>query len=387
MKKRHVSKKLVAFIMCGAMLVPTGAFAGESVSATATIDDYASFVHSARSAENVSAEALDYIQSAMDTDALNDILADYQDKAGSKTATYEMFQANLDSTYAEVEANGFDKEQAAQLFQSAVDLETGNADMSDWTYSDEAPDCVPSHDQMTASERLINSNEITLLSNSDRSSRTSYETGGVGYEVQSLAGYNKSTSYFYPGSCNVNLPSNEDGTAAYMFYTIGYGGNAQDLGVVYYHGFWQPVCWGYWTGWGTSSKHLAVGDKLYFKIWIGTDQQIYFQGIDGDDFSNILFEGIYSSWGMLPSSGSGVTWNRQVTFVDNAQDDNSGYYLRNARFDQSYLYNNYSYAPFNDSNTNSSRRGKFGCTWANDSHVTINSNTHWSSENITIQMS
>lgn len=145
---------------------------------------------------------------------------------------------------------------------------------------------------------------------------------------------------------------------------------------------------GTWTGWATGSTRLAVGDKLYFKIWIDGNNNINFKGIDGDNFNNILFQGNYTTWGQLPASGSGVTMNRQITYAANKdyQKPHTGYYLNNARFDQAYLYNNSGYAPFNASNTTSTRRGKFGTTWAPVSLVTIHSNTHWDSEKVSINM-
>ena len=133
---------------------------------------------------------------------------------------------------------------------------------------------------------------------------------------------------------------------------------------------------------------MNSGDRIYFKIWIDTQNQINFQGIDGDDFSTILFQGVYTTWNQLPYSGSGVTINRQITYAanDGYRYDHTGYYINNGRFDRAYLYNNYSTAMFMDSNTDSTRRGKFGASWAPKDNVTINSNTHWYSENISINL-
>lgn len=389
------SKKLVALIMCGALLVPAGAMAGEvdaSSNETVSLADYENYIKStngiaSRSASsNLSVQAFDYMEASMEEAELSNILADYQEVAGSREKTYEMFEANLNGTYQEVEANDFSEEQAAQLFQSSADLETGNAEVTEFTPVDSDKYPAPPH-----GDNSINTVDasVSLLSNSDISvgRDNSIDGSGIGYEVKSLAGYNKTTAYFYPGQCNINR-NGQGGIAAYMFYTFAGGGGVQDLGVGYMNGYWQPVVNGTWTGWATGGAHLTTGDKLYFKVWIGTDQQLYFQGIDGDNFNNIIFQGTYTTWNMLPASGSGVTINRQISYAANSgyQYDNSGYYLRNARFDQAYLYNNTSYAQFNSSNTDSTRRGKFGTSWAPNSNVTINSNTHWYSENVTIDL-
>lgn len=386
-----LSKKLVALALCGALLVPTSAMAGELDAAapneTVSLADYESYIKAAnggiatRSVANLSVQAFDYMEAAVDEPELSGILKEYHDVAETREKTYEMFGANLNSTYQEVEANDFTEEQAAQLLKSAADLETGNAEVTEFTPVEPGTIPAPSHGENVNTDE----SSISLLSNSDISVRDGDDTG-LGYEVKSLPGYNKTTAYFYPGDCNINRT--QGGIAGYMFYTISGGGGVQDLGIVYASGYWHTCVNGTWTGHATGPAHLAVGDKLYYKIWIGTDQKIYFQGLDGDNFNNIIFQGEYPTWNMLPASGAGVTINRQITYAANSdyRYDNSGYYLRNARYDQAYLYNNYGYAPFNNSNTESERCGKFGASWAPASNVTIHSNTHWDSENVSIDL-
>lgn len=110
------------------------------------------------------------------------------------------------------------------------------------------------------------------------------------------------------------------------------------------------------------------------------------QILDGNDFNNILFQNSYSTWNQIPSTGKGVGFNRQITLVDTAHDSTSGLYLKNAIFDGSSLYNSSVTQEFNNSNTNSERRGEFGCSWASDSKVSILKNSRWSSEKISINM-
>jgi len=201
--------------------------------------------------------------------------------------------------------------------------------------------------------------------------------------IKSNLGYNKTTEFLTVGSCNITATQ---GKAGYMFNTIYYGGQYQDIGIGYYNGSWKAIVSGYWTGWGSTAIPIKSGDKLYFKLWIGTDSKIYFQILDGNNFNNIIFQNSYSTSGQIPTSGSGVGFNRQITLVDTSHNATSGLYLKNAMFDQAYLYNDSTYSIFNDSNTSSTRRGKFGCSWASDSKVTIISNSHWSSEKISIIM-
>ncbi|MFV0516852.1 MAG: hypothetical protein ACK5MV_05610 [Aminipila sp.] len=246
-------------------------------------------------------------------------------------------------------------------------------------FSSEIPDFAPTHLEMTNVAK-----DIEEKSNSDRSTRTSYETGGIGYEVLSTSGYNKSTAFLNAGSCNITAP---EGKAGYMFYTIYSNKHYQDVGIGYFGGKWKAFVSGYWTNWGTGTVSIKSGDYLYFKLWIGTDSRIYFQIFDGNNFNNIIFQNSYTtSSSPIPPSGNGVNFNRQITLVDTAHNATSGLYLQNASFSQSHIYNNNVTQIFSDSNTNASRRGKFGCSWAADSKVTINSNPHWHSENITIKM-
>lgn len=167
--------------------------------------------------------------------------------------------------------------------------------------------------------------------------------------------------------------------AGYMFYTIAGGGGVQYLGLLYVgDGQWCLVVNGTWTGYATGPAHIASGEKVCFKLWIGTDQKVYFQGLDGNAFSNILFQGEYTTWNMLPANTNGGTINRQITYAANEEQwrDHNGYTIDNARFGAVYLYNNSGYVQLNNSNTDSQRRGKFGAAWIPASNVIINKNTH-----------
>ena len=110
------------------------------------------------------------------------------------------------------------------------------------------------------------------------------------------------------------------------------------------------------------------------------------QLLDGNNFNNILYQNSYTTYGEIHSSGKGVRFNRQMTLVDTAHNPLSGLYLEDASFDQSYLYNNYTYSKFKNSNTQYNRRGKFGCSWKPDSAVSILDNSHWSFERISMNM-
>ncbi len=285
-------------------------------------------------------------------------------------------------TYQEVLSNSFTKEQAKSLLISAVNLESNARLKVEMNSGTAIPNYAPSHPKVDINENIPLS-LMTTFSSTDKSTRTATDTTGIGYEVKSNLGYNRTTSFLTVGD---GYTKRSEGEAGYMFNTIYYSNTYQDIGIGYINGKWCAIASGNWTLWINDSTSINTGDRLYFRLWIGTDGGINFQILDGNNFNNIIFEKIYSTNGRLPSSGSGVGFNRQITLVDTLHNPTSGIYLKNASFDQAYLYNNTSYSIFNDSNTASTRRGKFGCTWASDSKVTIISNTHWSAEKVTLIM-
>lgn len=393
MKTNNIKRKVAALALCTTLLLPSQmAFAANDAKTDVSLAGYENYISSnARTLQaSDSVSALDYMKSAVGDADLEQMLDDYSTVNTSTNDTYEAFKVAVDGIYDEVEQYGFDEAQADALLTSQVELETGKAEVTEFTPCE--PSALPSSAlEGTDESKLKKLNDIELLATTDTSSR--YDVTGLGYEVKSTQGYNKTTTYFYPGECNIDR-AGKKGIAGYMFYTLTWNDVAQDLGVVYDQGYWQPCVMGHYTGYAKGGAKLAEGAKLYFKIWIGTDTQIYFQGIDGNNFNNIIFQGVYTSWNELPPSGAGVAFNRQITYAANATDGEgnncryapSGYYIKNARFDQAYLYNNHSTERYQDSNTVSNSRGKFGAPWAPVSYVTINSNTRWSSENVTIDL-
>lgn len=373
---------LSLFVFCGNKLT----FASSEETIDKKTDLYEEFSRTIDKDNEIERESFLYIQDAIGQQSMTNIISEYKEVYSNSQADL-MIKNNLKNVYEEVNANNFSKKQASDLFVSASNLEIGNAVESEMTFSSEIPNFAPSHDENLNIEDLnsfeFKNDDINYRSSDDRSSRTSYEKGGVGYEVKSNLGYNKTTTFLDVGNCNVLAP---EGKAGYMFYTIYYNNKYQDIGIGYFGGKWKAIVSGNWTGWGVGTVPISYGDRLYFKIWIGGDNKIYFQILDGNNFSRIIFQNSYTTHGEIPSSGSGVGFNRQITLVDTAHRPKSGLYLKNAAFDQSYIYNNNTTVEFNDYNTNRTRRGKFGCSWASDSTVSILNNSHWSSEKISIEM-
>lgn len=186
MKTKHkFTKKVIAFALCGALMVPVGAMAGETEVAskdTVSLADYEAYIHAAdqattRSAEpSLSVQAFDYMEASVDNAELSAMLNDYLDYSGTKEKTYKMFEANLNGTYQEVKANDFNAEQASKLLKSATDLETGNAEETVFTPAD--PDEIPAPSNGEAINMVDSS--VSLLGNYDISGRDNTDVTGLG---------------------------------------------------------------------------------------------------------------------------------------------------------------------------------------------------------------
>jgi len=330
-------------------------------------------------------ESLTYFNNILGKDVIQEVIEKYRVASPNEAEAYEKIKAVLNRTMQEVEAYGFSDDQAKALFLAAVNLETGNAELTEMTYSVTVPSHAPSH---TDEDNAINTSNVGVetvmtVANEPKSSRSSYETGGIGYEVKSTLGFNKTTTFLYAGDCNVTA---QQGEAGYMFYTIYYDNHYQDIGIGYFDGKWQAFVQGYWTNWGTGTISVDPGDKLYFVLWIDNSNYINFQILDGNNFNNILFQNRYTTWNQIPSNGSGVGFNKQSTIVDESNDATSGLYLKDAIFELAYLYNNSTTATFNSNNTLSYRRGEFGCSWASDEKVEVEAYQQWHGETVNIIM-
>ncbi len=374
-----MKNKLFKGIACAlaVAVIPVYSFAGANLESVEHID-----IKNGTGLTAAQNNGIKYIASVMGKNNVEGMLDKYTDgQLESKDVEHITQIANM--TQRESEVNGFSKAQAKQLLKASLDLEMGKARCSEMVYSEKIPEFAPSHDEDVESKMQDLNSIAEPFSASDRSSRTKTDKTGVGYEVKSKPGYKETTSFLTLGSCNVKAAQ---GRAGYMFNTVYHNGHYQDLGLCYCGSKWKAFVSGYWTGWATGKISAKAGDKLYLRTWIGDDKKIHMLILDGNDFSRIIFQNSYSTSNQIAPDGKGVEFNRQITLVDDKHDANSNLYLKNASFSDAYLYSTKVTEKFNSKNTDSSRRGKFGCTWASDKVVTILSNTRWSDENITIIM-
>lgn len=194
---------------------------------------------------------------------------------------------------------------------------------------------------------------------------------GIGYEVQSVYGYNQATSYVTLPTRNIdNLDD-----IAYLFYTAYSPNTCMDFGVR-----------GGMYSWVSSFNPNAAGDgevinkndgdRIYFNINVESNGWLRCRILDANNFSNVLFDTLYQMSGVGTNK---MIFNKQITFCNNDATFTSGCSISHGKFDQSYLYTTTGYSIMNSSNTNPNRRGAFG-----GDGVTVHSYTQWGSEDVSI---
>lgn len=129
---------------------------------------------------------------------------------------------------------------------------------------------------------------------------------------------------------------------------------------------------------------LRAGSSVYFDVTMATNGVTRCRILDGNDFSNVLYDVSYN----VSNKGinrSNVTFNRQMTLCDSQKQYNDGSYLLNGGFDKAYVYaSNGSYDKTLTTNTHSSHRGAFGTNSTNRNQVKVNSYQPWYMEDVSI---
>lgn len=218
---------------------------------------------------------------------------------------------------------------------------------------------------------------------------------GIGYEV-------KSTSGFYEETAFATIPSayrGGDNTSGYMFYSVSsplsgnwgidvglwYGAGGDSGDVVGWRGVYNPADAKQEAvpSDGSIISALTPGKQVYLVGQIRSDGYLECKVLDANNFSTVYVDFIYyvGNHGIYASNG---IFNRQITLCHGDGIYTNGSYMRNAIFNNAYLYSNTSYAPVTASNTDSSRVGVFGSGGTTTNKVTVNNYTQWGSENINI---
>lgn len=235
---------------------------------------------------------------------------------------------------------------------------------------------------------------------------------GIGWEVQSLSAYSGATTF-------LTLPTIQNrtnGTAAYMFYTVGTRASTNvsnwnmDFGLGYDMGGDGTVKWRVFQV-RTDSNFNASEDmyepfanvnidtnNLYFKVEHMTGSNtgyMKFQILDGNNFDKVFvtYHFYVGSFGVYDTNTS---FNKQVTLCNVNSNFLTGTKLLGASFSESYIYStpnsmNSRMLPKNCEDgeyvngvQEPDRCGSFGTNDVNVRQVVKNSGTNWYKENISI---
>lgn len=233
-------------------------------------------------------------------------------------------------------------------------------------------------------EGLINSSPIIVLESQTASpaakDRPSTDSG-VGYEVQSKAGYTQATSFATLPKRSIN--NLQDIT--YMIYTVYVnGGTNMDFGVRGGMYNWVTTYLPFVSEDGAPiSKN--DGEKIYFNINVEKNGVLRCRILDANNFSNVLCDTLYQMTGVAENK---LIFNKQITFCNNNKQFTSGCKISNGGFDNSFVYTTKGYSIMNPDNTDENRCGAFGITGIKGSQnmVTVNDakTSHWDKEDVTI---
>lgn len=204
---------------------------------------------------------------------------------------------------------------------------------------------------------------------------------GVGYEVQSIAGYTQATSFATLPKRSINNLQD----IAYLIYTVYVnGGTCMDFGV-------RGGMYSWVTTYPPTVPEDGVkinkndGEKIYFNINVEKSGVLRCRILDANDFSNVLCDTEYEMTGVAKNK---MIFNKQITFCNNYKVFNSGCKISNGGFDNSYVYTTTGYSIMNSSNTLANRCGVFGIQDVNGSRnmVTVNNakTSQWDKEDVTI---
>ena len=147
---------------------------------------------------------------------------------------------------------------------------------------------------------------------------------GIGYEVQSKTGYSQATSYATLPKRSINNLQD----IAYIFYTVYAGDTCMDFGVRGGMYSWaityNPVPSGFNTN-QTISK--SDGERVYFNIYVETNNVLRCRLLDANNFSNVLFDGTYTMSGVAKDR---CIFNKQITLCRADRNFTTGSKISNA---------------------------------------------------------
>lgn len=311
-------------------------------------------------------------------------------------------KTDLDDIFMIINENGLDDTNKLSLINSWINFKQSNKNYS--TIPQEArPTPLPDD-----SKSLLEQNVSILSATSLTDQIHSWDDSGVHYMVRSNPGYNKATGYFTLPSVYVNQSLGTNHDVPYGFFGM-YAGSefGMDLGVGYDVDSANPSKWfmcisGYYkTQSGTfesvwKSINIPSGvSRVYLNASVTRNSNGEVYKLDVINASTWTLIGSLSFDTLQETNSkpfytnstySNLYINREVSLAfpkNSARLPNTGSYLKNAFWDQIYLYSPSGYYIWGTSLTEFASR--IGKTTAFINTVTVTSTTKWSTDTTTIQ--
>lgn len=217
-------------------------------------------------------------------------------------------------------------------------------------------------------EVIEDNNEISLRSAPDRNEGNSY---GCGFEALSQQSFSQMTTRVKLPSVNIN----NSREIHYLFVSPGNSNDLFDFGLMKGQNNWV----GFYlldkknhpgmTNMNQFSLNRSVrdGEMLYYNIYIGTDGYINCKILNNNNFSDVIAsKRIWLNYG----SKNSIAFNKQITMTFDRYTRYGGK-INDARFSDSYLYNDRGNYRF-ENKVNNSRYGAFGDTRVSGSRYYTN---------------
>jgi len=211
-------------------------------------------------------------------------------------------------------------------------------------------------------EQLINSSihtsitfivpeETDMLSRTiDPPSQNRPNDDGVGYEVETVAGYHTTTAFATLPTVYTGSDGDGSDVAGYMFWTVN---GKVDIGLCYSKGWygnrWR-FCWLY-EGGGLQTPTaddeqsyiwLQSADEVYLRVTVVDNNWILFEMYNADNLNQTKSYSVYT--GGLGITRTNAKWRRQITLCTSERDANAnvvfdgGASLVGAEFSDCYIY-------------------------------------------------
>lgn len=358
-------KRIITTILAAIMAINLNVFAMEDLSISKS------------KTNELSAESIEFLKEHnVDMNIFEDTAKQSNNTYSNKARGISYNRSNDDivkSVMAESEAYNFSDEQIEQLVNSSI-----NADI---TF------IVPDNNVLSRTDDLESENRPS--------------DDGVGYEVESIAGFHTTTAFATFPDVYTGSENNGEDVAGYMFWTV----NGQmDIGLCYSNGWngdrWR-FCWLYAEEETLQTPDpddeqsyiwLQSADEVYLRVTVVDNNWVLFEMYNADNFNQTKSYSVYT--GGLGITRTNAQWRRQITLCTSDEVNETvvfdgGAYLRGAEFSECYIYSGTGTSgitTYTEGNyVNPTYCGKFGIDDTSLGYVEVVDYDDWYYEKINIQ--